>query len=318
MKPVNIERHEGCQCYATNNANATYKEVILGPNESAEIKSEEKTLLVFVDSNDSRYTITPDNEAHTAVINETRNAPFGMLVESKNILHITLGDGGVLQIFRFDRLTHLCSGYTFNNLRKYAPTTMVHRTIEIYEPLKLSLMTIHRFYQDGLKCIDIMDQKLKEIFFVLSGYYKPEVLGELLAPLLRKEVDFKEFVMMNHYRAKSVQELADMRRIDIRKFNKLFKETFNVPPYTWMLDRKAEMIDERLADPTVPFKDIMDEFKFSSPSHFTVFCRRQFNQTPSQRRKELVKEEAERRAAERRANNVNYYRRNIGSDNSKH
>ena len=85
---------------------------------------------------------------------------------------------------------------------------------------------------------------------------------------LRKEVDFKEFVIMNHFRAKSVQDLADMRRIDIRKFNKLFKETFNVPPYTWMLDRKAEMIEERLADPTVPFKDIMEEFRFSSPSHF--------------------------------------------------
>ena len=310
MKPVNIERHLGCDCYAGNNKTSAYKEVAMKPEQKEEIKSGDKTLLIFVDSSDTRYSITNDLDPTSTDINETRNAPFGMLVESNNTLSITLGCEGTLQIFMFDRLSHLCSGYTFNNLRKYAPITMVHRTIEIYEPLKLSLMTIHRFYQDGLQCVEIMEQKLKEVFFVLAGYYKPEVLGELLAPLLRKEVDFKEFVIMNHYRAKSVQDLADMRRIDIRKFNKLFKETFNVPPYTWMLDRKAEMIEERLADPTVPFKDIMEEFRFSSPSHFTVFCRRQFNKTPSQHRKELVREEAEKRAAERRANNMHYYRTN--------
>lgn len=302
MEPVNIERHLGCNCYADNNANtAAYKEITLGPKQTTEVESGEKTLLAFVDSNDTRYSISSLKDPSTPEINETRNAPFGMLVDCHNRLNITFGESGVLQIFRFDRLSHLCSGYSFNNLKKHAPTTMIHRTIEIYEPLKLSLMTIHRFYEDGLQCIDIMTQKLKEIFFVLSGYYKPEVLGELLAPLLRKEVDFKEFVMMNHHKAKTVQDLADMRQIDIRKFNKQFKETFNEPPYTWMLDRKAEMIDERLSDPTVPFKEIMEEFQFSSASHFTVFCRRQFNQTPSQRRKELVKEEAERRAAERRA-----------------
>ncbi|MBR8703537.1 helix-turn-helix domain-containing protein [Porphyromonas levii] len=306
MKPINIERHYTCSCYAGGDEGA-YFEVQMNAQESSEITSGSQILLVFVNCNDTRYTISSSEEGSPNNVNETRNAPFGMLIDSNHTLRVMLGERGVLQIFKFDRISHLCNGYSFSNLRRYAPLTMAHRTIEVYEPLKLALATIYRYYNDGLKCSDMMEAKLKEVFFVLSGYYKPEVLGELLAPLLRKEVDFKEFVMMNHYRAKSVQELAELRGMDLRKFNKLFKETFNVPPYTWMLEQKADLIEERLSDPTVPFKDIMDEFRFSSPSHFTVFCRRQFNRTPSQHRKELVKEEAERRAAERRANNPHYY-----------
>lgn len=307
MKPVNIERHLVCECYAGNDPESVYTEIIVPANESTEVQSGDKMLLAFVDSNDARYSISTGEPGCTPEINETRNAPFGMLVESHHLLNIHLGDGGRLQIFRFERLTHLCTGYSFNNLRKYAPSTMTHRTIEIYEPLKYALMSIRSYFNDGLKCREMMSAKLNEIFFILSGYYKPEILGELLAPLLRKEIDFKEFVMYNHFRVKSVQELADMRGIDIRKFNKQFKDTFNEPPYGWMLNKKAEMIEERLADPTVPFKDIMEEFQFSSPSHFTVFCRRQFNRTPSQHRRELVRDEAERRAAERRANYPHFY-----------
>lgn len=306
MKPVNIERHFTCSCFAGSDK-GVYYEIALDPQESTEVTSGNKMLLVFVRSSDARYTISNSQDSDHNDVHETRNAPFGMLIDNNHTLRIMLGDSGILQIFRFDRISHLCSGYSFNNLRKYAPSTMAHRTIEVYEPLKLALATIHRYYKDGLKCSEVMESKLKEVFFVLSGYYKPEMLGELLAPLLRKEVDFKEFVMMNHYRAKSVQELAELCGMDFRKFNKLFKETFNAPPYTWMLDQKADLIEERLADPTVSFKDIMEEFRFSSPSHFTVFCRRQFDKTPSQHRKELVREEAERRAAERRANNPHYY-----------
>ena len=117
MKPVNIERHLVCDCYAGNNKTSAYKEVALKPEQKEEIKSGDKTLLIFVDSNDTRYSITNDLDPTSTDINETRNAPFGMLVESNNTLSITLGCEGTLQIFMFDRLSHLCSGYTFNNLR---------------------------------------------------------------------------------------------------------------------------------------------------------------------------------------------------------
>lgn len=301
MEPVNINRHFTCDCYANTDEQGAFVSITLDPNEALELNSMDKLLLVFVQSNDARYSITGD-------IHATHNSPFGMLMDTNTELKIMLGDGGMLQIFKFEHLTHLCSGFSFNNIRTYAPNEMVHRTIEIYEPLKLVLESMQYYYDDHLRCSEIMEQKLKEVFFVISGYYKPEVIGELLAPLLRREVDFKEFVITNHFKARSVQELAEMRGISIRNFNKTFKETFNMPPYAWMLEEKAKMIEERLSDPTISFQEIMEEFQFSSPSHFTVFCKRQFGKTPTQRRRELIREEAERRAALRRANNPMYYK----------
>lgn len=301
MEPVNIARHLSCDCFAGTHDDGAFISIPMEPNETVEIKSIDKLLLIFVQSHDARYSMTGD-------IHGIHNSPFGMLMDTNTELRIMLGDRGTLQIFRFEHLTHLCSGFSFNHLRTYAPSEMVHRTIEIYKPLRMVLDSMQQYYDDGLKCAEVMEQKLEEVFFVIGGYYKPEVIGELLAPLLRREVDFKEFVISNHYKAKSVQELAEMRGVSVRIFNKAFKETFNMPPYTWMLQEKAKMIEERLADPSISFQEIIEEFNFASPSHFTVFCKRQFGITPTQRRRELIKEETERRGAFRLANNPQYFK----------
>lgn len=295
MKPVNKERHLECPYYADNTeSGGVFRYLRISPREPLEITTAEEMALVFVNSYDTLYTI--GNE-----VNETRNSPFGVFLDAEKTLKLNLTDGGVVTLFRFTRLEELCANYSIANLKSFAPTTMVHRILEIYEPLRNVLNSIEGYNQDGLLCTEMMEWKLKEILWVIGAYYKPEIIGEVFAPLLRREVDFKEFVMQNYAHAKSAQELADMRGISIRTFNKIFKETFDQPPYSWMLDQKALLIEERLADPTVTFQEIMEEFRFSSPSHFTVFCRRQFNKTPTQHRRDLIRKEAEERAAARRA-----------------
>lgn len=303
MNPVNIERHYQCPHYTEGaNENGMYRYLKIEPKEKLEVKTTEEMALVFVNSYDTLYTIG-------AEVNETRNSPFGVFLDNDKTLNLTIMDGGTVAIFRFMRLNELCNNYSISNLKSFAPVSMVHRTLEIYEPLRNVLNSIEYYYLDGLMCQGMMEWKLKEILWVIGAYYKPEIIGEIFAPLLRREVDFKEFVYQNHAHAKSVQELADMRGISIRTFNKVFKDTFNTPPYTWMLEQKAILIEERLADPTVSFQEIMEEFRFSSPSHFTVFCRRQYGKTPTQHRRELIRKEAEERAAARRARaQQGYYR----------
>lgn len=301
MSAVNFSRHHACPHYADNmEENGIYQYLKLGPKEKLEVSTTNEMAIVFINSYDTLYTINSE-------VNETRNSPFGLFLDTDKTLTVTLMDGGVVAVFRFNRLNELCNSYSISNLKAFAPVSMVHRTLEIYEPLRNVLNSIEKYHQDGLVCSNMMEWKLKEILWVIGAYYKPEIIGEIFAPLLRREVDFKEFVMQNHAYAKSVQELADMRGMSIRTFNKVFKDTFGQPPYSWMLDQKAGLIEERLADPTVSFQEIMEEFRFSSPSHFTVFCRRQFGKTPTQHRRELVRKEAEERAAARRARTQQMY-----------
>ncbi|MDR1437190.1 MAG: helix-turn-helix domain-containing protein [Candidatus Symbiothrix sp.] len=48
-------------------------------------------------------------------------------------------------------------------------------------------------------------------------------------------------------------------------------------------------ITGKLANKNIPFSQIIDEFGFSSPAHFTIYCKKHLNVTPSQFRKSHTK-----------------------------
>lgn len=295
MKPINLQRHVTCNYYSENQEHgATYINVALETREAIELNSGDSMILLFVSGRDTRYSIEGEDQA-------PQTAPFGIFLDNHKSLHLSVGEPSRVAIFKFEKAEELCNNFSISSLKAYAPTTMVHRTLEIYEPLRVCLDTMQRYYDDGLTCECMMQLKLQEVFWIIGGYYDPAIIGEVFSAMLSREVDFKSFVIANFIKAKAVQDLADMRGVSLRTFNKEFKENFGKPPYTWMLEQRAKLIEERLADPSISFQEIMEEFGLSSPSHFTVFCRRLYGKTPTQRRRELLKEQAEARAAAKRA-----------------
>jgi AraC-like DNA-binding protein len=75
-----------------------------------------------------------------------------------------------------------------------------------------------------------------------------------------------------------------------RSFNRKFNDYFCDSPYSWILKQKARHIKTRLADTKISFSDIIREYGFSSPAHFTTYCKKQFGQNPSKLRKQLMVE----------------------------
>lgn len=294
MKLVDIHRHEHCNHYACEEFPFYTQE--LQRDEQLNLDSGDYFMFIFVEGKSVSYTLGDDGETHR------KGEPFFLFLNVHKQIHLYAGQKAQISTFSFAKPIQLCDSYSISNLKAHAPVEMTFITLDIKEPLQMCLDSVKYLAADKLRCKDILAMKLKEIFFLISAYYEPDDIGRLLAPLLQREVDFKEFVIHNFLRVSTVQELADLRGQSLRQFKKDFQEAFNTPPYTWMLQEKAKFIDERLSDPTVQFSEIIEDFGFSSPSHFTVFCRRQFNMTPTQRRKMLIKDEAERRAAERRAN----------------
>lgn len=294
MKPVDIRRHEHCNHYA--NEDFPFHTMDLQRDEELSISSEDYFMFIFVEGKSVSYRLGDSDET------VRMSAPSFLFLNVHKQIDLHADQKAQVSTFKFSKPVQLCDSYSISNLKAHAPMEMTFITLEIKEALQMCLNSIKYLAADKLRCKDILAMKLKEIFFLISAYYDPDDIGRLLAPLLQREVDFKEFVIHNFLRVGTVQELADLRGQSLRQFKKDFQEAFNIPPYTWMLQEKAKFIDERLSDPTVPFSEIIEDFGFSSPSHFTVFCRRQFNMTPTQRRKMLIKDEAERRAAERRAN----------------
>lgn len=242
--------------------------------------------IVFLKSGRLRYS---DSEENSILLTENTMVFIDKVVSYA----FTFESNCELYYLQFYRPARLCENFNIRALKSYAPTSYEVSVLSIVEPLNIALQSLKMYREDGLKCGIIMDAKLREVFFVLRSYYEKEPLASFLAPLLREEIDFKEFVLTNYLRVNTVQELAQKKGITLRLFNKLFKEAFNATPYQWMLEQKGEVIKERLSRREVPFTDIIEEFGFSSPSHFTVYCRKQFGETPSRLRKKLIRESRE-------------------------
>lgn len=298
--PINIKRHISCEFY-DRSENYPFKTGILQSDESAVLASKDRMMLVFVDGKSTHYLLDDGTEG-------MEKAPFILFLENDREISLTVDQKSRVSFVRFKKLKELCPSFSVFNLKTHAPTSMEFTTLEIVEPLKDIVASLVRYYEDGLRCEDMIQVKVQEVLFVIGAYYEPERIAKLLAPLLRREVDFKEFVMQNHLHVDKVKELADLRGMSLRNFNEEFKETFGKPPYTWMLEQKAILIEERLAE-NVSFSEIIEEFRFSSPSHFTVFCRNHFGMTPSKKRNLLRQQKRLRASEEARRNEAAARRR---------
>lgn len=283
-KVVDLGRHLSCHYYGCAER-CPFKVYHLEKGKELTVESEKHFMFVFVEARTSSYSYRDDKERISC-----RGDYFLFLGTQRSVTIYGEGKEATVYTFTFSKPTELCDNFAITRLKSKAPVTHTFISLPTHESLKMVLDSIVYMHSHQLNCINIYETKLKELFFYLGAFYEQEDIASLLSPLLRREIDFKEFVVQNFLRVKTVQELADQRGMPLRVFKKRFQETFGIPPYTWMLQEKAKYIDRRLADPSVPFSEIIKEFGFSSPSHFTVFCRRQFDMTPTQRRHMLMRQ----------------------------
>lgn len=150
-------------------------------------------------------------------------------------------------------------------------------------PLVMQFLDLLRFcLKDGINCRRWYEIKQQELFMILEACYSKEELSVFLHSLKsHKDNDLKKFILENNLKAKNVQELADICGYSVGGFKRVFKEMFNEPIYKWMLKQKAEQLKLRLADKEVNLKIIVDEFGFSSPAHFTKFCKQWLGMVPT-------------------------------------
>lgn len=144
------------------------------------------------------------------------------------------------------------------------------------------------YLTEGMNCCNLHEIKQKELFMVLRTHYSKEDLAQLFFPMLGKSLDFRGKVMAHYGESKTVRELARFCSYSEGHFNDLFIAEFGEPPYKWMQKQKSKHVMGRLAQADVSIKEIVDEFEFSSQSHFNRFCRTQFGESASKIRQKLL------------------------------
>ena len=189
----------------------------------------------------------------------------------------------------FNKPVDLCERTALEDLSVFLNQRSHAAMLKINKPLKKFLSTVIFYMNEGVFCKHFHEIKQKELLFALRYFYTKRELADLFAPMISKDLDFKSTILANYLNAGSVKELANICNYSLSSFNRTFKKNFNENPYSWLQNQKIKYIAGRLADKNIPLAQIIDEFRFSSPSHFTIFCKKHLNLTPSQFRKQSVK-----------------------------
>lgn len=188
-----------------------------------------------------------------------------------------------LVYFTSDRPTEYCVKMVANLPECRHRDSEALTKLEIVPLLDKYLSLLMIYMESGLDCKYLFETKQQELFMLVSSCYAPEKLACFLSPLTsRKDNDLKKFVTENCSKARNVQELASLCGYSVGGFKRLFKEMFHEPVYRWMLQQKANNLRVRLAEKNVNIKEIINEFGFSSPAHFTKFCKQWLGMVPTE------------------------------------
>lgn len=153
------------------------------------------------------------------------------------------------------------------------------KSLPICQTLNSYLLLLKSYLADGINCRHLHELKQKELFLVLRTHYSKEDLAQFFYPMIGTSLDFRSTVMTYYMDAKTAKQLAGYCGYSEIYFHDLFVAEFGEPPYKWMQKQKAKHIIGRLSQSNVSLKEIIDEFDFSSRSHFNKYCKRQYGDT---------------------------------------
>ncbi len=132
----------------------------------------------------------------------------------------------------------------------------------------------------GLCTPQYMEIKVQEFLCIMNVSYTGQQIENFFKPILSSDRVFSEFIYSAYRKVKPEQDLADLAYYSLSGFKKRFKKVFSMAPAQWLKMKKAEDVYYELNQGQKSFKQICEEYNFSSTSHFNTFCKKYLGATP--------------------------------------
>ena len=279
MSVFYLEEHRSCSSYISD-YNVGFKNCQIKQGEFIIPSNKEHHCLFFLISG----RIDLFYESHT--YNLKKDTVWFIPMSSEYRIYANTDTSLIINYF--NKPIDFCEKVALENLSVLFDQKSFSSMLKINKPLKKFLSSITFYMNEGVFCKHFHEMKQKELLYLLRYFYTKREIAGLFAPIISKSLDFKNIVLANYLHASSVKELAQICNYSLSSFNRIFKKNFEENPYIWLQNQKIKYIAGRLSDKSIPLGQIIDEFRFSSPSHFTIFCKKHLNLTPSQYRKQHV------------------------------
>ena len=165
--------------------------------------------------------------------------------------------------------------------------TMKWIELKIVEPLYGFLELVGQYLENNFLNYPLYELKRTELFYLLKKLYRKEELDYFFYLSSTHSAEFERLIAENYIKAKTVTDLAQMIGYGVNSFRMKFKKVFGIPAYEWLMQEKSKRLLVAIANSEDDFKNIIDEFDFSSHSHFYKFCKARFGYSPTELRKKL-------------------------------
>lgn len=191
-----------------------------------------------------------------------------------------------LAFFSLERHVRFSEEFLFSRLPPLADnyTGLTFTIMGIDCRLGMFMDSVMAYSEMGSVPQRLFDLKMEELFYLLYCFYAKEELAAFFRPLLSANASFTYFVLRSHDKTRTVTELARQSNMSLSAFEKEFKRVFCISPYRWMKQRKAGRLLESIRYSGRPFKEISEEFGFTSTAKLSDFCTREWGMPPGKLR----------------------------------
>lgn len=183
---------------------------------------------------------------------------------------------------------HCILAYLYTHKRSQESSLFYHCKLVACESLITFFDTTILYIKDGQSNSSVWVIKHMELIWILTRYYSDKELYSFFHPMMDEQIPFKSLVLAHYRKANRSEELANLCGYGIYTFHRTFKKEFGISVHQWLIKKRAENIKYRLSQTFIPLTDIMDEFNFSSPQHFSHFCKKHLGDTPKSLRQKLT------------------------------
>lgn len=269
------EEHFSCQNYlATAETGFKYIE-FFEDTEFGESNANKNYLLFFLKGD---FNVSC-NQFHNRLFHE---GDMVLIPRSSHFKGTTEGNAKLLSMF-FDTPEWNCDKFALQSLSTICKKNKYNfEAVKIKYPLIPFLELLTYCIKNKMNCLHLHDLMQREFFLLIRGFYKRQEIATLFYPIIGKEMDFKDFVMRHYTQVSNIEQLISLSNLGRSRFFAKFNETFGMTAKQWMLKQRNQLILEKMTEPGIHIKDIIEELGFDSQVYFSRYCKQHFGCTPSQ------------------------------------
>jgi AraC-like DNA-binding protein len=210
---------------------------------------------------------------------------------------IKIGDSATtIVVFYIHIHLNFCENFPVEYLSEIESQERKKKRVERKQKNILQTNKVIRNYLDDLCfCIEnghtnpqFLQTKQREMFYYLSNFYSKSELIGFFNTVVSKDIAFARLVVRNYTLDCTMESLAESLHYSLSGFTKRFQKIFGITPHQWIHQKKIKKIYYAIICTRKTFAELAFELGFSSPSHFSNFCKQEYGNTPGQLRKQKL------------------------------